>query len=62
MGWWRFKKKTASPPVELRFVILDGGKAIKCRACGMTSHHPEDVRQRYCGNCHEFHEEKGGRV
>jgi hypothetical protein len=22
----------------------------------MTSHHPEDVNQRYCGNCHKYHE------
>jgi len=32
-----------------------GGWAIRCRKCGMTSHHPEDVKNRYCGNCHEFH-------
>lgn len=25
-----------------------------CRKCGMTSHHPEDERHGYCGNCHAF--------
>lgn len=29
--------------------------AIVCPRCGRTSYHPEDVRQRYCGNCHQFH-------
>ena len=61
---WPFQKKTppANPPVELLFVILDGGKAIKCMTCGMTSYHPKDVEHRYCGNCNKFHEPKGGRV
>jgi hypothetical protein len=25
-----------------------------CPRCGMTSHHPEDARHGYCGNCHDF--------
>lgn len=28
--------------------------SITCPDCGMTSHHPEDVAQGYCGNCHKF--------
>lgn len=28
---------------------------IKCLVCNMTSYHPEDIKNRYCGNCHEFH-------
>jgi hypothetical protein len=28
--------------------------SITCPVCGMTSFHPEDVRRRYCGNCHRF--------
>jgi hypothetical protein len=28
---------------------------ITCPKCHLTSYHPEDVRQRYCGNCHQFH-------
>jgi hypothetical protein len=27
---------------------------FRCPRCGMVSHHPEDNRRRYCGNCHEF--------
>jgi hypothetical protein len=22
-----------------------------CPECGMTSYHPNDIRERYCGNC-----------
>lgn len=25
-----------------------------CPQCGMTSHHPKDVEEGYCGNCHAF--------
>jgi hypothetical protein len=35
--------------------IADNGKAITCLRCGLTSWHPEDVRQLFCGNCHIFH-------
>lgn len=29
-------------------------ESITCGICSRTSHHPEDVRQGYCGNCHAF--------
>lgn len=29
-------------------------RGFTCPACGMTSHHPGDVRTGYCGNCHGF--------
>lgn len=25
-----------------------------CPSCGATSHHPEDLANRYCGACREF--------
>lgn len=28
--------------------------SITCPHCGMTSHNINDVRNRYCGNCHIF--------
>jgi hypothetical protein len=28
---------------------------ITCPQCGRTSHHPDDVRERYCSNCHQYH-------
>lgn len=32
----------------------DGRPGILCKACGLTSYHPKDVEERYCGNCHRF--------
>lgn len=29
--------------------------AIKCLICERTSYNPNDVLNRYCGNCHAFH-------
>ena len=28
--------------------------SFTCPRCGMTSHHPKDEEQGYCGNCHDF--------
>lgn len=37
----------------------DGFRAgIKCLDCKMTSWAAGDVMNKYCGNCHEFHEQK----
>lgn len=30
--------------------------SITCRRCTLTSFHPEDVKNLYCGNCHLFHD------
>jgi hypothetical protein len=38
------------------FLPVANGKAIICFTCGLVSHNPNDVEQRYCGNCHVFHE------
>jgi ribosomal protein L37E len=27
-------------------------ESITCPRCGMTSYHPRDVEEGYCGNCH----------
>ena len=32
-------------------------KSIKCPQCGMVSYNPNDVEERYCGNCHEYHDD-----
>ena len=31
--------------------------AIKCFNCGLTSYSLEDVRHRFCGKCHIFHDD-----
>jgi hypothetical protein len=30
---------------------------IVCPQCGARSYHPQDVSERYCGHCHQFHAE-----
>lgn len=30
--------------------------SITCPKCGRTSYHIDDIRHRYCGNCHEYHD------
>jgi hypothetical protein len=30
--------------------------SITCPQCGRTSHHPRDVAEQYCGNCHQWHD------
>lgn len=39
-------------------IIVQDGKeiAIKCKRCGLTSYNLNDVVNRYCGMCHQFHE------
>lgn len=31
--------------------MVDPGPSITCPRCGMTSFHPTDIEQGYCGNC-----------
>jgi hypothetical protein len=40
------------------YVIGAYGKCITCLDCGLTSWNPNDVAERYCGGCHEFHDDK----
>lgn len=37
-------------------VEAQGIACISCPRCGMTSYHPDDIREKYCGNCHEYME------
>ena len=27
---------------------------FQCPRCGMVSHHPKDIEQGYCGQCHDW--------
>jgi hypothetical protein len=31
--------------------------SITCPRCQMTSYHPDDIKERYCGACHMFHDQ-----
>ncbi len=38
--------------------VTDGRlRSITCLVCGSTSFHGDDIRQRYCGYCHAFHDD-----
>lgn len=41
---------------DIAYLIVDCGRGIMCLGCGLVSHSPSDVEQRYCGNCKVFHE------
>lgn len=40
------------------YILLYDGKAILCRHCGMISFNINDIKEKYCGNCHRFHKEE----
>jgi hypothetical protein len=42
--------------VTRAYTIAPDNRSITCRRCGLTSHNPNDVAQRYCGGCHVFHD------
>ena len=33
--------------------------SITCPRCGRTSYNPNDVREGYCGHCHDWTQEIG---
>jgi hypothetical protein len=39
------------------YQITHDGKAIKCLACGLTSHNGNDVREKHCVKCRVFHDD-----
>lgn len=42
---------------ESTFEILEEGKAIRCRRCGMISYSPKDVENHWCGRCKASHDD-----
>ena len=62
-GYWRRKKnkqKMNEERLTYEIVTSEDGKytGIKCLDCGRTSYHPVDIKEKYCGFCHEFHSTK----
>ena len=33
---------------------MDEEDSITCPVCGMTSYNANDIREGYCGNCHDW--------
>jgi len=42
--------------VNSTYTVADDGESILCHICGSTSFHPRDVAEKYCGQCHVFHD------
>lgn len=44
------------PPLEVHIALVPAPDApsITCPQCGRTSYHPEDIKQGYCGACHDW--------
>lgn len=44
------------PQIYATFVSMFASEldSYTCWRCAATSHHPEDARNKYCGNCHQF--------
>ena len=38
--------------------VVEGGQFVadpfRCPVCNMVSHHPMDMAEGYCGNCHDW--------
>lgn len=66
LGWWNGRRclraDLADRPEQLAAVIepptrplaIAGRLSLTCPRCGMTSYHPDDVEQGYCGRCHDW--------
>jgi hypothetical protein len=39
------------------YTIVADGQAIRCETCGHVSFNPNDIREKYCGFCHAYHDE-----
>lgn len=42
----------------MNYTISGDGKSITCNRCGRTSYNLNDVKHKYCGHCHVFHEDQ----
>lgn len=41
-------------PKKLQTKILEHTVFIEHKMCGMRSYNQEDIKHKYCGNCHRF--------
>jgi ribosomal protein L37E len=51
--WWFCKTCERWFPTYLK-ASTHSNPSITCPRCGMTSYNPNDVREGYCGNCHDW--------
>jgi len=51
LHWREQKYSQIIAMLDARISLVD---SFTCSKCGITSHNPNDIRERYCGRCHEF--------
>ena len=44
----------ADDPAAIVARLHDGEPSFTCPACGAVSYHPGDIREGYCGRCHDW--------
>lgn len=52
MAALREERKAAQPTAAAQ-----GRPYIRCLLCRVTSYHPKDIEQRFCGNCDTWHDQ-----
>ena len=40
------------------YIIAPDHSSIRCLTCNRVSHNPNDVAHKYCGHCHQFHQDR----
>lgn len=41
----------------MSYSIVAFGRGIRCWTCGQVSFNQTDIKQRYCGKCHKYHDD-----
>lgn len=41
---------------SFELITRNGLPGIKCLRCGHTSYNLNDIKEKYCGYCHQFHQ------
>lgn len=54
------KSEVRGAPRMKTYLLVQGGSAILCLRCGLRSFNANDIQERYCGHCHQFHVEPAG--
>jgi hypothetical protein len=48
------RRQHGYPKMLLVPATYEHAQGIRCLSCGLTSYNANDIREKYCGNCHAF--------
>jgi hypothetical protein len=54
--WIELVIVTAHKVLNLERKPMSDEPYIKCKTCSLTSYNPNDIKEKFCGRCHKFHE------